>query len=71
MDWQDWVKRYLVEERKRKLRTIGQLLSGSVRQTAMRDGTPVNTTDEAIAENRNDVAELEKILMEAGVSFDD
>lgn len=70
MTWQEWAKQYLVEERRRKIAINELLSSGTIGLSEMRDGIRVDTAAKAIADNERHIAELEQILLEAGVPFD-
>jgi hypothetical protein len=69
MTLQEW-QRYLLQERRRKLKSIDLLSSGSIGTHEMRDGKRIDTTNNAIAIQREHVLELEKILAEAGIPLD-
>lgn len=65
----DWHK-YLREERSRKLVHIALLRSGQIKisRTTLGDAAPLN--DEMIADYERHIAEIEKILTDAGEPFD-
>lgn len=70
MTWREWATQYLIGERQRKLQMVELLSEGRIGTSEMRDGVRVDTTERAIATEKEHIAELEEILTAAGVSID-
>lgn len=66
MDWHEFLR----EERSRKLMANELMASGRIGTSTLQDGVRIDTTEEAIANNKVHIAEIETILAEAGESFD-
>jgi hypothetical protein len=65
-----WIN-YLANERADKLRRIDTFTSGLVRFHVTTEGVQRDVTDETVAKLREDVAEIEQILIEEGCTIPD
>jgi hypothetical protein len=64
MTWHDFLRK----ERKRKLKATSLMMSGHIGTSMLKDGVQHDTTEDSIATNIQDIAEIETLLEEAGES---
>lgn len=66
MNWHDFLRK----ERKRKLKATSLMISGHIGTSMLKDGVHIDTTEDSIATNIQQIAEIETILEGAGESVD-
>ena len=66
MTWHDLLR----NDRKPKLKATSLMISGHIGTSMLKDGVQIDTTEDSIATNIQQIAEIETILEGAGESVD-